>query len=82
MEVSFLIIIMEDGKCNECGAAASKKCAGCGSVYYCSIEHQKADWTSHKPFCKLHKEKQDVCAHPKAHKEEKHCYHSKKSSKS
>ena len=37
-EVSYLFIIMEEGKCNECGAAASKKCAGCGSVFYCCIE--------------------------------------------
>ncbi len=45
---------MEEGKCNECGAPASKKCAGCGSVFYCSVEHQKEDWSSHKLFCKLH----------------------------
>ncbi|CAL1527612.1 unnamed protein product [Lymnaea stagnalis] len=28
-----------------------KQCACCKSVYYCSIEHQKMDWSKHKLTC-------------------------------
>lgn len=31
-------------KCSVCGGVASKLCSGCGSVGYCSREHQKDDW--------------------------------------
>jgi hypothetical protein len=27
-------------------------CAGCGDKWYCSKEHQKADWKEHKGYCK------------------------------
>ena len=28
------------------------KCGGCKTTYYCSKEHQKAHWQTHKPLCK------------------------------
>jgi hypothetical protein len=30
-------------------------CSGCKMVCYCSIEHQKADWSNHKNDCKVFK---------------------------
>jgi len=33
-------------------STATKKCSGCNSVYYCSQEHQKEDWSRHKITCK------------------------------
>lgn len=37
--------------CGLCGVPASLKCSKCRCVYYCSVEHQKADWKSHKKVC-------------------------------
>lgn len=37
----------------DCGKAGSKRCGGCGSIYYCSVEHQKAHWGEHKTQCKF-----------------------------
>eukprot|EP00128_Syssomonas_multiformis_P002020 Colp12_sorted_trinity150504_noHs@27425 len=30
-----------------------KRCTGCRTVAYCSVEHQKSQWPKHKKFCKL-----------------------------
>lgn len=30
-----------------------KRCSSCGMISYCSEEHQKKDWPSHKQFCKV-----------------------------
>lgn len=27
------------------------RCAGCRNVWYCSVEHQRADWKEHKKVC-------------------------------
>ncbi|KAF8350991.1 hypothetical protein F5887DRAFT_1193386, partial [Amanita rubescens] len=40
-------------KCQVCSVAASKVCTGCRKVWYCSEEHQLADWRlAHKKACK------------------------------
>lgn len=39
------------GYCNE-AMTTRHRCSRCRSVYYCSPEHQKAAWASHKPVCK------------------------------
>jgi hypothetical protein len=39
--------------CRVCGSLeGAKKCAKCAAVYYCSREHQAADWPTHKQACK------------------------------
>jgi pre-rRNA-processing protein TSR4 len=38
--------------CEECGFAASKRCAGCKKAHYCSKEHQISHWNRlHKAQC-------------------------------
>ncbi|XP_022900342.2 SET domain-containing protein SmydA-8 [Onthophagus taurus] len=39
-------------KCAVCQKKAPQRCAGCHSVHYCSREHQKLGWKSHKKYCK------------------------------
>lgn len=40
-------------KCRICGGIVNLKvCAKCKTVAYCSKEHQKQDWKSHKELCK------------------------------
>ena len=34
-----------------CSEAAKQKCAACKSLGYCSREHQRSDWKSHKKEC-------------------------------
>jgi MYND finger len=41
----------EELACEVCGNPA-KSCLGCGLVAYCSREHQKQDWKTHKVACK------------------------------
>lgn len=39
--------------CGVCGATDGdlKRCSGCKGIWYCSREHQKADWKRHKREC-------------------------------
>jgi hypothetical protein len=39
-----------------CAGAGTHKCSGCGLVYYCSKECQKAHWKAHKSVCKAKRE--------------------------
>ncbi|CAH1400343.1 unnamed protein product [Nezara viridula] len=43
--------MLEPVTCKLCGKQSKQKCAGCLSVSYCSREHQKLDWSSHKNAC-------------------------------
>ncbi|KZT24975.1 hypothetical protein NEOLEDRAFT_1178741 [Neolentinus lepideus HHB14362 ss-1] len=44
--------------CAKCGSPHNlKACTGCNRFYYCSKEHQREDWTTHKPECKGAKSK-------------------------
>lgn len=38
--------------CAICNGSASKRCASCVSISYCSPECQKTDWSLHKMICK------------------------------
>ncbi|XP_074040747.1 SET domain-containing protein SmydA-8 [Leptinotarsa decemlineata] len=46
-------------KCAECGAPSELKCSACKLVTYCSKEHQKVNWKSHKNLCKPFEIKED-----------------------
>ncbi|KAG5877975.1 hypothetical protein JTB14_032236 [Gonioctena quinquepunctata] len=39
-------------QCEECGASSEMKCSACKMVSYCSKEHQKKNWKSHKILCR------------------------------
>jgi len=41
------------GKCHT--KFSTKKCSACKFQWYCCAEHQKDDWTRHKPICKAAK---------------------------
>lgn len=45
--------VAKGGPCGFCGkAGASKRCAGCKKVHYCSRAHQQQHWkTGHKGVC-------------------------------
>ena len=40
-----------DPPCNRCRKVATKKCANCETVKYCSRECQRQDWKEHKKVC-------------------------------
>nr|XP_023028068.1 protein msta-like [Leptinotarsa decemlineata] len=42
----------EETNCAVCQKPAGHKCGGCHNVYYCSKEHQKSGWKSHKKQCR------------------------------
>ncbi|KAK7072639.1 hypothetical protein SK128_012616 [Halocaridina rubra] len=43
------------GLCGVCESQAQQACGGCGLVYYCSKEHQRKDWPSHRQECQPYK---------------------------
>ena len=49
-----------------CDKAASKFCAACKTIWYCSVEHQKASWADHKLQCRLLRAKTKEQAKTKA----------------
>lgn len=46
---------MENNVCKVCNLPALQSCSACNFVYYCSKEHQKIDWSSHKNKCAPYK---------------------------
>lgn len=48
--------------CQHCGTVAAEmsRCSSCKEVWYCSRDHQRADWIKHKPVCKFVKEHPSV----------------------
>jgi hypothetical protein len=46
----------EKSRCEICKKNKNlKACSACGDVFYCSAEHQKENWKSHKGNCKAYK---------------------------
>ena len=35
----------------DCKAVSTQRCSRCKKVYYCSVEHQKENWKTHKIQC-------------------------------
>ena len=52
MTGKFPIPKTEKHVCVVCKARCSKVCGGCGVVSYCSRDHSKAHWPTHKTECK------------------------------
>mmetsp|Transcript_1965 Transcript_1965/g.5721 ORF Transcript_1965/g.5721 Transcript_1965/m.5721 type:complete len:374 (+) Transcript_1965:75-1196(+) len=38
--------------CDVCGAEGAFKCSRCGQAYYCSADHQRQAWKTHKHVCR------------------------------
>ncbi len=43
--------LTQDGLCLACRSQATKRCTGCKSAQYCSVDCQKSDWVHHKTIC-------------------------------
>ncbi|CAG9856962.1 unnamed protein product [Phyllotreta striolata] len=58
----------ETGACEVCDIQSKRKCSSCKLVFYCSQEHQQADWKEHKSICKPFVEdySKDIGRHLKA----------------
>ena len=57
MDSSFSSFPAPERKCAICGVNKSDqqkllKCSGCFSARYCSVQHQKEHWKTHKSLCK------------------------------
>lgn len=39
------------GNCFVCDKVSKSRCSQCLDVFYCSVDHQRKDWKSHKPKC-------------------------------
>ncbi|XP_014208289.1 protein msta-like [Copidosoma floridanum] len=42
------------GNCASCGGPAATRCADCKLVFYCTKEHQRSHWPSHKSACRAY----------------------------
>lgn len=38
-------------KCQVCEMESSLRCSNCGQAVYCGVDHQRADWASHRVNC-------------------------------
>ena len=45
-------IEMKKNICVVCNIYCKKKCEQCKAAYYCCLEHQRQNWSSHKHICK------------------------------
>ncbi|KAK7077127.1 Egl nine 1 [Halocaridina rubra] len=49
-------IMMSSKNVHSCGVCRThenlKVCNGCRAMWYCSVDHQQADWHQHRAFCK------------------------------
>lgn len=48
---------MSEGCCEICKKPSIQKCSACHNAYYCSKEHQKSGWKTHKKDCRPYKVK-------------------------
>ena len=39
------------GNCSVCDKVSKSRCSGCNQVFYCSTDHQRKDWKTHKANC-------------------------------
>jgi hypothetical protein len=48
----------DDIRCGHCNSIMTTRhrCGRCRSVYYCSLDHQRAAWPSHKAICRSQNE--------------------------
>ena len=44
--------VSKETTCGNCSQPSKTKCSRCKLIYYCGVDCQKKDWTSHKKFCK------------------------------
>jgi len=44
-------MVKDQQKCVICDVISTMKCGGCMKVFYCSKDHQKLDWKTHKNLC-------------------------------
>jgi hypothetical protein len=55
---------ISNGPCAVCDLISDDVCGGCNSVFYCSSDHQRQHWKTHKKSCKSSScaPASDVCA--------------------
>lgn len=41
----------QPNRCDICAKPANQKCGQCQAIFYCSLEHQKEGWKTHRPIC-------------------------------
>ena len=44
--------IIEETNCGQCSRPSKTKCSRCKLTYYCGVDCQKKDWSTHKKICK------------------------------
>ncbi len=51
VDIALIIYGIHSCGFDECNEVATKQCSACKSVYYCSEDHQRAHWKTHKAIC-------------------------------